>query len=340
LRRFLADMRAVICGAGAAGHLHAVSHLTLGVDVVGVFDPDPARARLLARMHDARIYETAEELFAASAENVSICSPPPAHVSQSELAAREGRLVFVEKPVATSAEGLERLAAMPACIPVVQWRAGRALRAVREAVARGLLGPAPTVSIDLAWNRGPHYFAHGRGSRASWGCGVLLSVGIHAVDAVCWALGRKLAHVTGHVSYREGVEVETAAVATLQFEGGALAAIRATFDAGPDATRITFTGNGLSATISGLEIDPTAGAVEWSGADMSVVRAAKRVEAECTGQSPIPLLLPFLRAAIESKGRDAPRIGDVADAHRAIFAIYDAPGARQRLTSGVDVAAE
>jgi predicted dehydrogenase len=317
-------MRAVICGAGAAGHLHAVTYLAIGVDVVGVYDPDPARAGLLARMHDAACFASAEELFDANAEHVSICSPPPAHVAQAELASRSGRLVFVEKPVATSAEGLARLAALPDCIPVVQWRAGRALRAVREAIARGMLGSAPTVSIDLAWNRGPHYFAQGRGTTESWGCGVLLSVGVHAVDAVCWALGRRVTRVHGSVSRRSGLEVETSAVATLELEGGALAALRATFDAGPDATRITFAGNGLSATISGTEIDPTAGSVSWSGVDIGQVRAAKRVEAECAGESPIPLLLPFLRSAIESKGRNAPRIADVLDAHRAILGVYAA----------------
>jgi predicted dehydrogenase len=152
-----------------------------------------------------------------------------------------------------------------------------------------------------------------------------LSVGIHAVDAVCWALGQRLENVDGHVSHRDGVEVETSAVAALRFDGGALAVVRATFDAGPDATRITFAGNGLSATIAGLEVDPTAGTVAWSGADVGAVRAAKRVENECHGESPIPLLLPFMRAAIESRGKDAPRVADVADAHRAILAVYDRP---------------
>jgi predicted dehydrogenase len=319
-------MRAIICGAGGAGHLHAVTYLALGVDVVAVYDPDPARASLLARMHDAEVMPSAEALFAVTAEHASICSPPPAHVGQAELSASPGRIVFVEKPVATTLGGLERLAQLPGCVPVVQWRAGRALRAVREAVARGLFGASPTVSIDLAWSRGEAYFERGRGSNEGWGCGVLLSVGVHAVDAVCWALGRPLTVVDGWVSRRAGVEVETSAVAMLGFEGGAMAALRATFDAGPDATRITFAGRGLSATISGLEVDPTAGSVAWSGVDAGVVREARALEARCTGESPIPLLLPFMRQAIESRGKNAPRIRDVADAHRAIFEVYAARG--------------
>src|SRR5579859_2620660 len=102
-------LRALICGAGAAGHLHAAAYRALGVDVVAVYDPDPTRARWLAQMHEAQIATSPTALFATDAECASLTSPPPSHVEQACAAARKGRVVFVEKPIATSIEGLERL---------------------------------------------------------------------------------------------------------------------------------------------------------------------------------------------------------------------------------------
>src|SRR6185503_2762321 len=107
---------------------------------------------------------------------------------------------------ATTPEELTRLAAVGACVPIVQWRAGRALRAVRGAIAAGLLGPAPVVSVDLAWARDAGYFAAGRATVASWGCGALLSVGIHAVDAIVWALGKPVHDVSGTLWSRPGAD--------------------------------------------------------------------------------------------------------------------------------------
>ena len=326
---------AVVCGAGAAGVMHALVLRTAGARIAGVFDPDPSRARALAEMHGCEAHASEASLWDTPAELACIASPPPHHVAQAERAARFGRVVFVEKPLATTRAELARLARVPGCVPIVQWRAGRALRAVRAAIARGELGPSPTASVDLAWSRDASYFAAGRGTMRAWGCGVLLSVGVHAIDAITWAIGRPVVDARGMLGGAPDLEVETRAAMLLAFQGGALASVRATFDAGPDATRITFAGGGVSATIEGGELDPTAGAVQWSCADDARLARLRAIEANAGGATAAPLLVPYLLDAVAALGRGAepgacdalPSVADVEPAHAAIFSVYERAGA-------------
>jgi predicted dehydrogenase len=318
-------MDAAIVGAGGAGLFHALCLRARGVDVTHVFDPDPARARNLAEVCGAAAVETLEALAASAAECVSICSPPRWHAAQAELCARPGRIVLVEKPVAVDGEELSRLAATPGCVPIVQWRAGRALRAVRDAIAAWHLGPSPTVSVDLALHRSPEYVTADRASPARWGCGALLSVGIHALDAVCFALSRAPLAVRAVAG---GDDPERNAAVLVTFAGGALLALRLTFEGGgADEVRITFCGNGVTATIAGSEVDPTAGAVQWKTTDARRRSELERIEARAGGHPAPPLLVPYLAEVVDAVRRGLaagecealPSIASVAASHETAF---------------------
>jgi predicted dehydrogenase len=310
--------------------MHALTLRSAGASVVGVYDPDPRRAQALAELCGTRAVPSVEALFAIDSELTSVCSPPPAHAHQAERAYRPDRIVFVEKPVATSADELERVVRLGRCVPVLQWRAGRALRSVRAAIHSGELGDAPSVDCDLAWSRDSVYFGAGRSTRAAWGGGVLLSVAIHAIDAVCFALGTRVASAHGSLGYRAGVSVETSAVMTMAFEGGGLASLRATFDSHADTTRISFVGREVEAIIEGSEVDPTAGRVRWLTRDPARLRALEAIEARCAGADSAPLLVPFFHGAIDAVKRGAapgdcdtlPSIESTWGAHAAVYATY------------------
>jgi predicted dehydrogenase len=316
--------------------MHALAYRAAGVRVVGVFDPGALQASALATMIGARALPTADALFAMDAEMASLCSPPPMHVCQAQSASRPGRTVLVEKPLATNASELQRVAQLDRCVPVLQWRAGRALLAVRAAILSGEFGETPSVCGDLSWSRDDAYFAAGRATSREWGCGVLLSVGIHAVDAVCFALARPLTQALGSLSYRRGMEVETSAVMTMAFDGGALACLRATFDADADTTRLSFAGGGASAVIEGSELDPTAANVTWSAPSKARLRFLEALESQSAGARNPPLLVPFLHAAIDAVKRGAlpgdcdalPSVASAWAAHDAVFEVY-AEAARQ-----------
>jgi predicted dehydrogenase len=329
---------AAIAGAGAAGLLHALSYRAHGVDVAFVFDPNPSQARCLAELCGATLLDDIGAVASADVDFVSVCSPPAHHVEQALACAREGRFVFIEKPLAVSRSGFARIAGAPGCIPIVQWRWGRAIRAVKRAIALGLLGDAPSVSVDLAWGRDEAYFR----SRAGWGCGALLSVGIHAIDVVCYALDRSVVAVSSalrsagvQIARRHSLPPSRSAAATFEtsgsliatFEGGASAAIRATLEGGPDETRLSFCGGGVTAAIVGSEADPTASSVVWRCENAATLRRLREVELSADGAVQSPLIVPYMGRAIEATRRgigaggsdECPGVGDVAAAHELLF---------------------
>ncbi len=319
-------MKAAIAGAGGAGLLHALSFRAHDVSVVQVFDPDPLRAKNLAALCGARACDSLDALAESNAECVSITSPPRWHVQQAERCARDGRTVFVEKPVALAEDELERLVRLPGCVPIVQWRAGRAIRVIRRALSEGLLGPSPTACVDLALHRSEEYFGSGRGTREGWGCGALLSVGIHALDAVCFAMGRGLTEVKSLLGPAARGEVEKTGSMLLGFAGGAHAVMRVTFDSGgPDETRMSFSGGGVTAAIAGSEVDPTGSRVLWRTGDAAKRLRLEAMEQATRGHMAAPLLVPYLGEAIQALREGhrpgaceaLPAIGDVAAAHRA-----------------------
>lgn len=327
-------MKVVIVGAGASGLLHALSFRACGAPVAAVFDPDGARARALVDLCGGRVLSSFDEAVRCDAGLAAVCSPPSLHVAQAEALARApGRTVFVEKPVATSEGELERLRALRRCVPIVQWRAGRGLRALRRAIAHGELGPAPVFSADLAWGRDDDYF---RARGDVWGAGALLSVGIHAVDAIAWALDRKIEGVCGMLSDRRAAGGETAAVALFRFAGGreggdaALASLRISLDGGADVTRIVACGRGITVACEGGEADPTANALRWSVEDARSRRRLEALERDTAGACGAPLLVPYLSGAVDALRQGAvpgeserlPSISDVIDAHAAVLGIY------------------
>jgi predicted dehydrogenase len=324
--------RALIVGAGGSGLLHAFALRAHGAVIEAVFDPDPERARSLAELVGARAVRALDMLDASRAEVVAICSPPRVHAEQAQRFARRERILLVEKPIALNDIELAALERIEGCVPMLQWRFGRSLRAVRRAIQWGELGPHPTVNVDLAWHRDDDYFAAGRGARATWGCGALLSIGIHAVDAVLFALGSSVQSIVGTLVERASLDVEVGAALVLVTTSGANVTLRLSLDAARDTTRMTFCGNGVTATIIGTEEDPTASCVEWSAADPAALRRLRSIENDEPGFTTGPLLVPLIGAALgrpmrRTTGRGpeelaVPSVRSVAPAHRAIFALY------------------
>jgi predicted dehydrogenase len=298
------------------------------VPVAAVYAPDVERARTLADLCGGRVLASFDDAVRCDAPLAAVCSPPSLHVAQAEALARAvGRTVFVEKPVAIGEGELDRLRALRRCVPVLQWRAGRGLRALRRAIAHGELGDAPIVSADLAWGRDDDYF---RSRGEAWGAGALLSIGIHAVDAIAWALGRKIVGVCGMLSDRRAAGGETAAVALLRFSGGAIASLRISFEGGADLTRIVACGRGVTVACEGSEADPTANALRWSAQDARARHRLEALERDTAGATGAPLLVPYLAGAVDAlrqgtlpgESERLPSITDVVDAHAAVLGIY------------------
>ncbi len=206
-----------------------------GAELWSVLSRDEERALSLARRHRALAPSPAftdlESLLADSAlDAVIIASPDKMHADQAVAAARAGKHVFAEKPMATSVAEAERMleAADRAAVKLgvayhMRWHAGH--RRLAGAVHEGLIGEIRHARIQWSFHA-----ADASNWRAAtevgrwWG---LAGVGTHCIDQLRWILRPRCGEVVEQKSLIsrsvwEGPHDETA-VLSFRFASGATA---------------------------------------------------------------------------------------------------------------------
>lgn len=104
-------IRTGVWGVGAWGEKHARVYDALPeATLVGVYDRDPGRARVVAERHGCRVFESADALLEAC-DAVSIAVPTVEHRAAAERAAAAGRHALVEKPMAVTVEEADAMIA-------------------------------------------------------------------------------------------------------------------------------------------------------------------------------------------------------------------------------------
>jgi predicted dehydrogenase len=232
-----------LIGAGVAAEIHvAAMRAVPGVEVHAIADLVPARARALAgRLGIPEVHEDGEALAArAPVDAVAVLTPHHLHLPYVRAAARAGRHVLVEKAIAHTVAAADEL--IEACrasgvtlAGVFQNRFTPAAGRLREAVSSGTLGRVFLASVTVKEQREPRYFADSpwRGRRTEAGGGVLMIQAIHMIDLLVWVLGMPRRVVAQTRTAVHAVEVEDAAVALLELDGGVMAALQATTAAVP-----------------------------------------------------------------------------------------------------------
>src|SRR4029450_2112743 len=81
------------------GSWHALRWRALPVELTGFYDTDRERAVALATRYGGRAFASVEELLSGN-EIVDICTPPADHAATTIAAARAGKHVVCEKPIA------------------------------------------------------------------------------------------------------------------------------------------------------------------------------------------------------------------------------------------------
>ena len=104
----MAPIRVGLVGAGYIGQRH-LAHLSARPDaeVVGIYDTAPERLTHL-REKGYKFFSAYTEML-AQCDAVFITSPTPTHYGYAAEALRQGKHIFVEKPVVTAPEELEGL---------------------------------------------------------------------------------------------------------------------------------------------------------------------------------------------------------------------------------------
>jgi UDP-N-acetyl-2-amino-2-deoxyglucuronate dehydrogenase len=226
-----------IIGCGMIAHFHARAIRDVpGAKLVAGFDAVPAAADRLAEATGCRAYYRLDEMLArGDIQVVTVGTPSGAHMEPAVAAARAGKHVIVEKPLEITLRRCDRIIAECAQAGVVlstifPSRFHRSSMEIKRAVDQGRFGRLTVGDAIVKWYRTQQYYDSGQW-RGTWeldGGGALMNQAIHSVDLLYWLMG-PIAEIRARCALlaHQRIAVEDVAMATLQFENGALGVIEA-----------------------------------------------------------------------------------------------------------------
>ncbi len=253
------------CGRIAARHADLLgdNHIA-NARVVAVCDSESGRADAMAQRLGVVAYHDIDRILAdASVDIVSILTPSGMHAEHAIAAARAGKHVLVEKPMALRLDDAEAM--MRACdqagvklfvvkqnrfnVPVVQ---------ARKALDAGRFGRLVLGTVRVRWCRTQDYYDQDAW-RGSWSLdgGVLANQASHHVDLLEWFMGDVESVQARAVTALVDIEAEDTAVAILKFRNGALGIIEATTAVRPKDLEgsLSIMGDGGSVVIGGFAVN-------------------------------------------------------------------------------------
>ena len=187
-----------LIGLGRVGihmHLRELDRFSDMFEVAAVCDVLPDRvASVQERYPAAHAYTEADALIRdPEVEMVSIAAPSRFHVQMAEQSLAAGKLVFLEKPFALTADGLERLRKLDAQYPgQLYLRHNRRFEAcfnhILDVMKSGILGDV----YEIKLRRLRHRFRDDWQTRLDCGGGQLFNWGPHLVDQALEFLGCKV----------------------------------------------------------------------------------------------------------------------------------------------------
>ena len=232
------------CGLISRLHLAAIEAID-DARLAGVYDADPQAAARTAQEWGAKAYPTYEALLEdPDVDAVCICTPSFLHVHHARQALKAGRHVLVEKPLALSVEDCDELILLAkqkgVQLGVVsQLRFSPAVRNVRQALEKGLLGRLTRVDLYMKYYRPQSYYDSGawRGTWEKDGGGALMNQGIHGVDLLLYLMGsvKNIYALCGTLA--RDIEVEDTLSAVIAYQSGAIGVIEASTADWPGAPR-------------------------------------------------------------------------------------------------------
>lgn len=235
------ELRLAVVGVGAIAqvvHLPILSRMPR-CRIVAVCDVNTHKTRTIAeRFEIQRGYAAIEELLEGEPEldAVVICTPNHLHAELAERALRAGKHVICERPLATRVEDVRRVldaarAADRQVLVALNHRFRPDATALRHFVESGDLGEI--FYVRAAWlNRRVRQPTRGwRRERALSGGGVLMDLGIQAIDLALWTLSYPAPErVTCHLRSSTGEEAEDSAVVLLRTATGVTLNVEVTWE--------------------------------------------------------------------------------------------------------------
>lgn len=231
-------MRVLFFGLGGIGQRHLRNLRTVVGDELEVHAYRVRRQRVKLRDnlsvdetgdveadYGVRVHTDLAAALAVKPDAAFICNPSGLHTEAAIAAAQAGAHLFLEKPVASTLDGLDRLAALIrekqlVCHVGYQFRFHPGFMRLKSLLDSGFFGPILSARAEIGeylpnWHKYEDYRTM-YASRADQGGGVILSQ-IHEMDLIYWFFGVPdsiLCH-GGHLSGLD-IDVEDVAVSLMQ----------------------------------------------------------------------------------------------------------------------------
>ena len=222
------------CGRIAGTHFDAIREVE-GLDLVAVCDVVEQRARESGETNNVPWFTSYTRMLAdVACEAVAICTPSGLHPQHGILAARAGKHVICEKPMAITLSAADEL--VHACddngvhlFVIKQNRLNPSVQLVKRALDKGRFGRLYLANTTVRWTRPQEYYnqAPWRGTWEFDG-GAFMNQASHYVDLIQWLAGPVESVVAKTATLARRIETEDTGIAVLRFRSGALGVIEVT----------------------------------------------------------------------------------------------------------------
>ena len=222
------------CGRISRNHFDAIEKIA-DLQLAAVCDVNGERAREAGARYGVPGFESYDEMLASvQCDAVAVCTPSGLHPKHGIAAARAGKHVICEKPMAISLEGADALvrecdAAGVHLFVVKQNRLNPSIQLLRRAIDGGRFGRIYLANTTVRWTRPQEYYdqAPWRGTWEFDG-GAIMNQASHYVDLVQWLVGPVESVMAKTATLARRIETEDTGIAVLKFRSGALGVIEVT----------------------------------------------------------------------------------------------------------------
>lgn len=252
------------CGRISTNHFGAIEAHPQALELAGVCDTDPAALRAATAKYGVKGYDSLGAMLEGTdLDVVALCTPSGLHPEQAIQAARAGRHVMTEKPMATRwQDGLRMVRACDEAgvqlFVVKQNRRNATLQLLKRAIEKRRFGRIHMVTINVFWSRPQSYYDSAKW-RGTWEFdgGALMNQASHYIDLVDWLIG-PVESVQAYVAtLARNIQVEDTATVGVRWRSGALGSINVTMLTYPKNLEgsITIIGEQGTARIGGVAVN-------------------------------------------------------------------------------------
>jgi len=222
------------CGRISRNHFDAIAKIP-DLQLVAVCDVVESRARDAGVREDVPWFTSYSKLLEHTpCDIVALCTPSGLHPQHGILAARAGKHVICEKPMAISLSSADELVqqcddAGVQLFVVKQNRLNPPIQLLKRAIDKGRFGRLYMANTTVRWTRPQEYY-----DQASWrgtwefDGGAFMNQASHYVDLIQWLVGPVESVMAKTATLARRIETEDSGVALLKFRSGALGVIEVT----------------------------------------------------------------------------------------------------------------